>query len=222
MIGKDRYGCATRKRTGTCANSLTVKRENIEARILKAINSPLFNEEAITKFIKSYEGEWALLQNKQKTLYNNSLKDIDKVQKKLKHLLNAIEQGIITNTTLSRLHQLETEKETLLESLVKPMAVPNISKSLLNQYRKAAKDLSFTLNQTSIRTAAITLFQSLIDHITITPTEETTDILISFNLNPACNDQKKSAQASKLSAVHTSNKTSVVAGAGFEPATFRL
>ena len=37
IIGQDRYGCATRKGKGTCANTHTIKRQHIERRVLGAL-----------------------------------------------------------------------------------------------------------------------------------------------------------------------------------------
>lgn len=54
IIGKDRYGCATRRGRGTCDNATTISRQHIEARVLGALKSRLLTpnmvSEAITRF----------------------------------------------------------------------------------------------------------------------------------------------------------------------------
>jgi site-specific DNA recombinase len=37
IMGKDRFGCSTRRRQGTCTNVLSITRQSIEARVLAGL-----------------------------------------------------------------------------------------------------------------------------------------------------------------------------------------
>jgi len=51
IVGKDRYGCATRKGKGTCENTKTITRPAIERRVLGALRSGMLSPELVEEFI---------------------------------------------------------------------------------------------------------------------------------------------------------------------------
>ena len=47
IIGKDRYGCATLRAKGTCANQRTIMRQHIETRVLSGLKERLLAPELV-------------------------------------------------------------------------------------------------------------------------------------------------------------------------------
>src|SRR5262245_29226744 len=60
---KDRYGCATRGRQGTCSNSRTIFRQELERRVLEGLQGSLLTPELVAEFISEYQLEWNRLQS---------------------------------------------------------------------------------------------------------------------------------------------------------------
>ena len=60
--------------------------------------------------------------NQNKINSNSSMRilkaDLDKVSKSINNIMNAIEQGIITETTKSRLEELEKQKREITEKII--------------------------------------------------------------------------------------------------------
>jgi len=57
IIGKDRYGCATRKQKGTWDNGVTITRQEIEGRVLSGLKERLLAPELVAEFIKGIQEE---------------------------------------------------------------------------------------------------------------------------------------------------------------------
>src|SRR6202795_2398237 len=49
VVGKDRYGCATRRAKGTCGNDRTITRQKIEARVLGGLKDKLMAPELVAE-----------------------------------------------------------------------------------------------------------------------------------------------------------------------------
>ena len=57
IIGKDRYGCATRRQKGTCDNARTITRQEIEARVLVGLKERLLAPDLVAEFIAAVQDE---------------------------------------------------------------------------------------------------------------------------------------------------------------------
>ena len=51
IIGKDRYGCSTRKNKGTCDNAQTLTRQKLESRVLASLKTRLLAPEHLEAFV---------------------------------------------------------------------------------------------------------------------------------------------------------------------------
>jgi hypothetical protein len=56
-VGKDRYGCATRRIKGTCNNERTIKRQEIEARVFDGLKQPLVTPDLVETFVSAFHEE---------------------------------------------------------------------------------------------------------------------------------------------------------------------
>ena len=97
--------------------------------------------------------------------------ELKQVEKKLAAILAAIEQSVVTETTRTRLLELEREKSTLERRLSEPEAVPypSLHPNLVNLYRREVGALEEALNDPGIRLEASEILRPLIDKIVVTP-----------------------------------------------------
>ncbi|MFY0662848.1 MAG: recombinase family protein, partial [Shimia sp.] len=56
-VGKANYGCANTRNKGTCSNRLTIKRTDLEDRVLCGLKDQLLHSDLIAEFVKSYQEE---------------------------------------------------------------------------------------------------------------------------------------------------------------------
>ena len=57
IIGKDRYGCATRRQKGSCENARTITRQEIETRVLVGLKERLLAPDLVAKIVAAVQDE---------------------------------------------------------------------------------------------------------------------------------------------------------------------
>lgn len=58
IVGKSHYGCANTRNKGICENRLTIKREDLEARVLSGLKKQLLRPDLIAEFVSAYQVEY--------------------------------------------------------------------------------------------------------------------------------------------------------------------
>lgn len=105
------YKCADRKRKRNCTKKIEKKEWLEESVVLYTVRHVLTDEnidKIATRAMEIIEKESA------DTTYLNGLQDqLKEVNKKIKNIMNAIEQGIVTASTKDRLNELESEQSDL-------------------------------------------------------------------------------------------------------------
>src|SRR3546814_19950927 len=72
ILVKDRYGCSNHYRRGACTNGHTIRREEIEARVLEGLKHKLVAPEAAADAIRAFQEETNLLTRDRKSTRLNS------------------------------------------------------------------------------------------------------------------------------------------------------
>jgi site-specific DNA recombinase len=219
IVSTDRYGCANRKNRGTCFNSKTIKRQDIEERVLSGLKHKLLEPKALSQFIDEYIVQLKKLEKASEFEQKGLRQDLNKIDKRLNAILHAIEQGVVTDSTQNRIVELEVQKAKLSANLEKDFMHPKPDKEMISIYRKKVKDLSSAIYEPGIKHAAMDALRPLIDKIILKPTNAA-DMQVELYGSIAAMvalDNGKGQNFSDLSV-----RLSVVAGVGFEPTTFRL
>jgi site-specific DNA recombinase len=221
ITAKDRYGCARRGRQGTCSNSHGIQRQDLERRVLHGLRAFLLTPELVAEFISEYQSEWNRLQSVARAAGGQRDRKLADVKRKIAAIITAIEQGIITPTTKERLLALEAEQANLLR-VVPAQSMSAIHPNLAQLYRDKVVRLEEELANPEIAVEAKSLLRSMIRTITITPGARRGEV--SLELHGELGSVLAVAQGKKnKDGIPDSRiQVSVVAGAGFEPTTFRL
>ena len=66
MSGKNRLGCFGARDQGRCDNHLTIRRDEVEARVLKALQEKLLNQELFEEFCEEFTREMNRLRMEQR------------------------------------------------------------------------------------------------------------------------------------------------------------
>ena len=115
--GNYRYYKCSEDRKNDVAHNKTIKKDDLENIVNKAIMKAFNNENSISAFADA-----VIEVNQNKINSNSSMRilkaDLDKVSKSINNIMNAIEQGIITETTKSRLEELEKQKREITEKII--------------------------------------------------------------------------------------------------------
>ncbi len=221
QIGKQYYGCSSHRNKGTCDNKLTIKREILEERVLSGLKQHLLHPDLIKDYHDAYLEEYKRLSRANKDDRTKAEKQLAKVHMNIENLLEAIANGMFHPSMKERLALLESQKSELEKEL---QAIPEENPVLLHpalseKYQKQVANLTEALNDPSTKTEAKSVIRSLLTEIRLIPEgnklaiELVGELAGLLALGGVQNEQSRPGAASS---------TVLVAGAGFEPATFRL
>ncbi|MCH8999065.1 MAG: recombinase family protein [Proteobacteria bacterium] len=176
IVGKDKYGCATRRTKGTCSNSHVLKRQDIETLVLDGLKEKLIEPKLVEAFIKEFNAEIARQGAERQTDRRHDEAKLRDVEKRIEAIVFAIEQGVLTETTRDRLLHLESQKKTLKAGLAKltPAPYPALHPNLVGLYKRKVAALEEALADPEIRSEAGEILRGLVDRIEVTPAPDTT------------------------------------------------
>ena len=223
LVGEQRYACANHVNRGTCSNRRTVSRTAIEKRVLSGLKNKLLAPHMVAEFIREYQAEWnrqAADGNRRRAQLQAELAD---AERRIAQVMAAIEQGIVTASTKTRLIELEAKRDECKRSLQEqgdcPPA-PALHPGLAEIYRRKVAELETALNDPSIQAEASGALRGLIDAVVLHPGERRGEVRAELRGEIAALMQLGVAKQQKTRVMGT--RVSLVAGRGFEPLTFRL
>ncbi len=174
IMGKDRYGCATRRTKGTCANAATISRQEIEGRVLSGLKDKLMDPELVRTFVEEFQAEANRLQAARQQEITARRARLAAVGRKIAGILAAIEDGNYNRSLTERLGVLEGEQETLTRELAQTPDEPTLRlhPGLAEVYTDKVARLEEALNDPAIKTEAAEILRSLIDRIELIPPDD--------------------------------------------------
>ena len=113
IVAKDRYGCATRKQKGTCQNSRTITRQEIDARVLDGLKERLLEPELVAAFVEGFQADMARARAAETAERSRTAKKRMEIDRKLAALVRAIEDGLYQPSMKERMQELERGEGTL-------------------------------------------------------------------------------------------------------------
>ena len=228
IIGKDRYGCATRKMKGTCANTKTIGRQALEGRVLAGLKDRLLEPDALATFITAFEAEMKVLSGKPDRAPINAEKQKKQIEQKIANMMKAIEDGLYTEGMKARMAGLEAELRTL-QTASTPAPKPAVERLAMPElpalFRKKVLEMERLLEVDATRSEAMELIRSLVSHVDLRPTADGRGMDAELHGELAgilaASEEPRPGLAGRGSKSDVSQIV-VVAGTGFEPVTFRL
>jgi site-specific DNA recombinase len=230
IMGRDRYGCSTRKNTAGCANDVTITRQAIETRVLSSVKRGLLAPEMVQRFVAKVSNDLRAQRKTARSEESSLRKQLAAAERKIERLLDQIEDGDGDARLLGkRLGERERERETLqarLNEIVEesPAAVP--MPNFAEAYAAQVRALEDVLRDPSLVQLAHETLAKLIEKVVLTPDPEAQNGLrvdlhgdLARILSTCAAARNEELPAGFLRA---GSQLSVVAGVGFEPTTFRL
>ena len=220
---KTHYRCSTYLNKGkvACDNSVSVRKDVLEERLLHTIKTELFDDDSFETFKAEAR---RVLDQRMKDRKKDTAKqqrELTKVEREIANMVGFVKAGNITPTLSDELRKAEAEKERLAAELSADVPaiddVEEIFADVLDRYGAMA----FNLETFAARdvTKARNMIKALVGgHITLRPTGR-------GGLKAELRGDY--GGLIQLVAEHPgtragASKVRMVAGAGFEPATFRL
>ncbi|MER2508255.1 MAG: recombinase family protein [Amaricoccus sp.] len=230
LRGSDRFACSAHVGKGTCANGRTIPREELESRVLAGLKDRMMSPEVAAEAMRAYAEETNRLNRARRTNSDAWKAELAKVEKQIAQIIDAIADGMYHPSMKEKMTGLESRKAELTERLSDaPRDLPDLLPTASAIYAQKVAALTEALNQPEERAHASEALRMLIEKIVLTPGPERGEIdaLLYGDLGTILNWVERMAKgvpqnANTPGAFAPGVSVSVVAGAGFEPAAFRL
>ena len=219
-----RYFCANAREKGpaVCQGIPGIPQNRLESQVLDGLRHQLMQPEAVAAFIRRYQAHQQELDGARRDRLARIRTSIGQAEREIANIMTAIKAGIFTSSTKSELEALEDRLDQLRrEQASAAEAAPALPPDLAEVYRDKVEALVDSLNDPATRSEAGEAIRALVDRIVVGWDEavggHTIEIvgelaaLLTLGTNENAAAYEAAASSFKL-----------VAGAGFEPTTFRL
>ncbi len=220
VVFRGRYGCANHYRRGACGNGHTIKRLEIEGRVLDGLRHKLVTPERVTDALVGYIEEADRQNRELRGRQEQERQALAAVQRRVAAILTAIEENPRQKSLIGRLEELEAQEAELLAKLAAMPIIPalDVPADIAGQYQTMIARLEENLADPDQCAAAMGTIRSLIQGVVLEPGSRPGEVRAV--LRGALSGLIKATTGRELPL--PVGLPSVDAGAGFEPAAFRL
>ncbi len=231
IVGKDYLACNYARRRATCTNRGLVRRSAIESAVLDGLKNGLMAPDATEAFVCAFNDEVSRQQTEGNSLRKGQERELAAARDRVKKLMETIISGLRTPSIVRAFEEAEARKEQIENALNAPNSPAiELPSNLATRYRSRVAYFSDALATSANRMEAVQVIRSLIERIVVRATSKNSEIeligdiarIIAFARAAGGPDNKKAAQEGAALSATEIGSALVVAGAGFEPTTFRL
>ena len=222
-INATHYACSKARDQGTCSNRLTIRRTEVEDRVLNGLRSRLMQPELVKLFVQEFNAEVNRLWQERHGERDRQEAEFRMVQKDLDRAVDAVLSGICSEEIQNRITELEVRKADLTKQLNTPKEVmPALHPGIADVYAAKVANLAEALNAPDIRTQSAEALRALIDEVRLTPQDGALNVelygelaaLIALGLNrPDRNRPSRNRNAKRPKAQDLGAQITLVAGA---------
>ncbi|MGO8868334.1 MAG: recombinase family protein [Alphaproteobacteria bacterium] len=170
LRGQGRYACSNHVMNGSCANSRSITREALEARMLDGLRERLMAPEIAAEAMRAYAEETNRLNRERRSSGDADRRELDKVGRSIKEIVTLIEDGRGARALVERLPELEAREDELNARLSHaPVDIPDIHPNVAGIYRRKVERLAEALRRPQECDEAAEAIRALIERITLTP-----------------------------------------------------
>jgi site-specific DNA recombinase len=220
MYWRDRLACFAARSRGTCTNRLTISRQELEERVLVALRDKLMRRDLFEEFCKEYVRELNRLRMEHRAKLSHGRQELAVVEREIRKLVQAIKDGVSALSIKNELLALESRQTELQRRLEAPEMPQLLHPRMADVYYEKVSSLCHALEHEESRASAADAIRGLIEAILLEPEGDRLKITLKGDLAGMLNaarDSKRSPDTGDLLV-----QIKLVAGAGFEPATFGL
>ncbi|MEO1985932.1 MAG: recombinase family protein [Martelella sp.] len=230
LRGAGRFACSNHISKGTCSNSRTIRQEELEERVLSGLKDRMMAPEVAAEAMRAYAEETNRLNRERRSNGDAWQVELAKIEKQIAQIVEAIADGMYHPSMKEKMTKLEARKAELAALLADaPENKPDLLPTASTIYAKKVAKLTQALNRPAVRQEAAEALRMLIEKIVLTPGQKRGEIDATLygELGQilAWTERQALGKASKTNTPGGTSSgvlVSVVAGAGFEPAAFRL
>jgi site-specific DNA recombinase len=224
-ISEAHFGCSTARNKGetVCPNRLTIRRDALEATVMDGLRSRLMDPDLFKAFAQEFTAEWNRLQAQAGANIAHVRIEKERVCRQIDRLVDALADGEPAARLTEKLRELERRRLELEGELKRTAApAPRLHPNIAEVYRRKVEELHSALRVKDAGPAR-ELIRGLVEAIVLIPEDGRLRIEVRGELAAILKlsrhaNEKAPAGGPELLV----EQIKMVAGAGFEPAAFRL
>lgn len=198
LSSHDRLTCFNARSRGTCTNRRSIKRQELEARVLGAMRERFFDPEAFAAFCEGFTGEMTLLRRQHLARSAGARGELAAVERRLAEILKALGDGYRSEAWKAELVTLDARKAALTAAIAEaPM--PALHPQMAEVFRIKATTLAAGLEHDEQRDAARQALRGFLERIEIPPGDGLLQVV--GNLGSMLTAAQGRAQSQKTMAV---------------------
>ena len=225
VISATHVGCSSARNKGeaVCSNRRTVKRECVEASVLEALRTRLMAPEVYAAFVRAFTTEWNAAQKGRAVEHDGKLDELKHIERKIANLVSVVADSGGSAAILAALKEAEARQAALAADLATAdTPAPRLMPNLAELYREKVTALQEALAGEDAA-AAREQVRALIDEVWIVPSPADPKAMPTIEVRGQLAAMLALGSGKDASAGEQLEKQiKLVAGAGFEPAAFRL
>lgn len=219
--GKNRFACAAVHDRGTCSNRLTIRGDEVEATILDGLKSRLLQPVLFEEFAREFIAEVNRTRLSNSANSERARQELDRINRQIARLVDAVANGADARALNDKIKELEAARPGLETKIAdaparQPLVHPNLSKI----YRAKVEHLTEAFRNPEQGREVFEIIRSLISEIRLVPADGVLAIELAGDLAGIL--ALSAGPMGDGSAASKALQIKMVAGAGFEPTTFRL
>jgi hypothetical protein len=155
MGSANRLSCFGARDQGTCSNKLTIRRDEVEARVLKALQEKLLREDLFEESCDEFTREISRLRMEHCPSLSSAERELERVQGDIRRVIDAIKNGF-AGTDLKTEWDALQERKTVLQAKLESAAEPPrlLHPGIAELYRQKVSDLARGIQHPDTRTEA--------------------------------------------------------------------
>jgi len=148
LSSHDLLTCFNARSRGTCTNRRSIKRQDVEARALRAMRERFFEPGAFAAFCESFTAEMSLRRREHIAQLAGARRELAAVERQLHEIMNALGEGYRSEGWKAELVTLDARKAALTIALAEP-PLPALHPRMAEVFRQKATTLAAAWNMTS-------------------------------------------------------------------------
>jgi TolB-like protein/thioredoxin-like negative regulator of GroEL len=130
MAGRNRLACFAAREKGTCDNRLTIRRDEVEARVLKALEEKLLNE-LFEEFCEEFTREMNRLRMEHRASLSAAEREVERIEIRRKKLIEMVMNGVAPSEVRDEMNANAARREELRAKLA---PLENLSRDPEQEY----------------------------------------------------------------------------------------
>jgi hypothetical protein len=182
MYNRARLACSGARERGICANRLTIRREEVETRVLRAMQERLWRAEPFDAYCRRLTERLNQLRQDERAAAAADAQELARVEREIAQLVRLLKEGLDSSSVRDELLALERHKGALAS---RPAVTPRpiLHPNMADLYREKVTGLRDALSTEETRPEAADLLRGLVDEIRLTPTDDGRELTIAVKGN---------------------------------------